>query len=29
MLEGEEAKLQEKLDKPEGEAVKISTEKDW
>lgn len=29
MLEGEEAKLQEKLDKPEGDPVKIRTEKDW
>lgn len=29
MLEGEESKLQEKLDEPEGEAVKIKIEKDW
>ncbi|MFT4968453.1 MAG: Ca-activated chloride channel family protein [Chitinophagales bacterium] len=29
MLENEEAKLQEKIDEPEGEAVKIMIEKDW
>jgi len=29
MLESEEAKLQEKLDQPEGDAVKINIEKDW
>ncbi|MCB0509313.1 MAG: tetratricopeptide repeat protein, partial [Bacteroidetes bacterium] len=28
-LENQEAKLQEKLDEPEGEAVKIFIEKDW
>ncbi len=29
MLENEEAKLQEKIDEPEGESVKIVIEKDW
>lgn len=29
MLEGEEAKLQEKLDEPEGEIIQIRGEKDW